>query len=41
MNWKAPGIDGIPAELIKYCSDLLHQAIYELCQKIYNDEPEE
>jgi hypothetical protein len=43
-NWKTPGTDGIPAELIKYYGwEVLHQAIYELCQKIWNDEelPEE
>jgi len=42
-NWKAPGIDGIPAELIKYGGDELHQVIFELCQKIWKDEqlPEE
>ncbi|VVC36479.1 Reverse transcriptase domain [Cinara cedri] len=42
-NWKAPGTDGIPAELIKYGGEALHQAIYDLCQKLWNDEelPEE
>ncbi|KAL4135669.1 hypothetical protein QTP88_007267 [Uroleucon formosanum] len=42
-NWKAPGTDGIPAELIKYGGEALHQAIYEVCQKIWNEEelPEE
>lgn len=37
-NWKASGTDGIPVELIKYDEEALHQAIYELCQKIWNDE---
>jgi len=37
-NWKAPGINGIPAELIKYGGDVLHQTIYELCQKIWKNE---
>ncbi|VVC26420.1 Hypothetical protein CINCED_3A004774, partial [Cinara cedri] len=38
-NWKAPGTDGIPAEPIKYGGERLYiyQAIYELCQKIWED----
>lgn len=36
-NWKAPETDRITAELIKYGGEALHQAIYELCQKIWND----
>jgi len=43
QNLKAPGTEGIPAESIKYGGEALHQATYELCQKIWNDEelPEE
>lgn len=37
-NWKAPGSDGIPAELIKYGSLELHKTIYELCSRIWNEE---
>lgn len=35
-NWKAPYIDGIPVELIKYGEEVVHQAIYEICQKMKN-----
>lgn len=37
-NWKAPGTDGIQAKLIKYSGEVLHQAMYEECQKIWKDE---
>lgn len=42
-NWKASGTDDIPAEFIKYGEEALHQAIYDVCQKIWNKEelPEE
>jgi len=29
---------GIPAEQIKYGGNVLHQTIFELCQKIWEDE---
>jgi hypothetical protein len=31
-NWKVPGTDDIPAELIKYGAEELHVEIYRLCQ---------
>eukprot|EP00102_Acyrthosiphon_pisum_P009625 XP_003248042.1 PREDICTED: craniofacial development protein 2-like [Acyrthosiphon pisum] len=31
-NWKAPGMDNIPTELIKYGGEELHVVIYRLCQ---------
>ncbi|KAL4084171.1 hypothetical protein QTP88_028004 [Uroleucon formosanum] len=42
-NWKTPGSDGIPAELIKYGGLELHKTIHELCSCIWNEEiiPEE
>jgi len=33
-NWKAPGTDNIPAELIKYGGEELHVVIYRLCHQI-------
>jgi len=37
-NWKAPGTDDIPAELIKYGGEELHVIIYRLCQLIWVEE---
>lgn len=37
-NWKTPGSDSIPAELIKYEDKQLHCAMFKLCQKIWKDE---
>jgi len=37
-NWKAPGSDSIPSELIKYGGKQLHCAIFKICQKIWKDE---
>lgn len=42
-NWKAPGADGIPAELLKYGDEVLHKNTHELCLAIWKEErlPEE
>lgn len=37
-NWKAPGQDGIPAELIKLGGKRLHKAIHILCKHIWDEE---
>lgn len=37
-NWKAPGTDNIPIELIKYRGEELHVVIYRLCQQIWMEE---
>lgn len=37
-NWKAPGSDKIPAELIKYGGKEMHYFMFRLCQNIWNDE---
>jgi len=37
-NWKAPGTDYIPAELIKYGGEELHVVIYRLGQLIWMEE---
>ena len=37
-NWKAPGSDSIPSELIKYGGKQLHYALFKICQKIWRDE---
>jgi sorting nexin-29 len=37
-NWKAPGSDSIPSELIKYGGKQLHYAIFKISQKIWRDE---
>lgn len=34
-NWKTPGTDEIPAELIRYRGEELHVIIYRLCQQIW------
>lgn len=36
-NWKAPGSDSIPSELIKFGGKQLHYAIFKICQKIWRD----
>ncbi|KAL4143954.1 hypothetical protein QTP88_006202 [Uroleucon formosanum] len=42
-NWKAPGSDDIPAELIKYGGEEMHKVIFKICQKTWEEEqmPEE
>jgi len=37
-NWKAPGSDSIPSELIKYGGKQLHYAMFKICQTIRKDE---
>ncbi|VVC38899.1 Endonuclease/exonuclease/phosphatase [Cinara cedri] len=37
-NWKAPGIDDFPTELIKYGGKELHVVIHRLCQLIWMKE---
>jgi len=37
-NWKSPGSDGIPGELIKYGGKEMHYFMFRLCQKIWKDE---
>jgi hypothetical protein len=34
-NWKAPGTDGIPAELLKYGCEVMYKNIHELCLIIW------
>jgi sorting nexin-29 len=43
INWKALASDVIPAEIIKYGGSELHKTIYELYNRIWNEEklPEE
>lgn len=36
-NWKAPGLDKIATELIKFGSKKLHESIYKVCQEICNE----
>lgn len=37
-NWKSPGSDGIPGELIKYGGKEIHYFMFRICQKIWKDE---
>ena len=37
-NWKSPGSDGIPGELIKYGGKEMHYFMFRICQKIWKDE---
>ncbi|KAL4148527.1 hypothetical protein QTP88_002756 [Uroleucon formosanum] len=37
-NWKSPGSDGIPSELIKYGGKDMHYFMIRICQKIWKDE---
>lgn len=34
-NWKAPGSDDIPAEIIKYGGKKMHKSIFKICLKIW------
>ncbi|KAL4098346.1 hypothetical protein QTP88_022976 [Uroleucon formosanum] len=42
-NWKVPGSDDIPAELIKNGGEEMHKVIFKICQKTWEEEqmPEE
>lgn len=35
-DWKSPGSDGIPAELIRYGGEELHKIIHEICSEVWN-----
>ncbi|KAL4126110.1 hypothetical protein QTP88_010339 [Uroleucon formosanum] len=37
-NWKSPGSDGIPGELIKYGGKEMHYFMFRICQKIWKGE---
>jgi len=37
-EWKSPGSDGIPAELIKYGSEEIHKTIHEICNEVWETE---
>jgi len=37
-NWKAPGTDGIPAELLKYGGEVMHKHIHEVCMTTLKEE---
>lgn len=37
-NWKAPGSDSIPSELIKYGGDDMYNFIYRVCHKVWQEE---
>lgn len=37
-NWKSPGFDGIPGELIKYNGKEMHYFMFRICQMIWKDE---
>ena len=37
-NWKSPGSNVIPGELIKYGGKEMHYFMFRICQKIWKDE---
>jgi hypothetical protein len=37
-NYKAPGTDGLPAELFKYGGDILNKYLYKLISEIWTKE---
>ncbi|KAF0702148.1 craniofacial development protein 2-like, partial [Aphis craccivora] len=37
-DWKSPGSDGIPAELIKYGGEEIHKIIHEICSEVWKTE---
>jgi sorting nexin-29 len=37
-NWKAPGSDTIPSELIKYGEDDMYNFIYRICLRVWQEE---
>ncbi|KAL4090324.1 hypothetical protein QTP88_025183 [Uroleucon formosanum] len=37
-NWKAPGSDNIPAELLKYGGNNLQKVLFRVCDKIWKEE---
>jgi hypothetical protein len=36
-NWKAPGSDSIPSELIKYGGDDMYNFIYRICLRVWQE----
>jgi hypothetical protein len=38
QNYKAPGTDGLPAELFKYGGDILNKYLYKLISEIWTKE---
>jgi hypothetical protein len=37
-NWKAPGSDSIPSELIKYGGEDMYNFIFRICHRVWSEE---